>query len=52
MKSFRCGAECKTAYWNHDKISWYPEDKITHVNKICEACNWQSFKTKMPEKLQ
>ena len=49
MKCFECGRNCITQYWNGDKLTTTMH--ITHVNKACINCNWQSFKTKIPDKL-
>lgn len=54
MKCFECGSKCHTQYWYGDKLAHNCFDhtvRITHVNKACMNCNWQSFKTKVPEKL-
>jgi hypothetical protein len=50
MKCFECGSKCITQYWNNNFLfdGW---GKITHVNKACVNCTWQSFKTRLPVKL-
>ena len=49
MKCFECGSVCITQYWHNDKLT--TTLRITHVNKACMNCDWQSFKTKIPEKI-
>ena len=54
MNCFECGSKCYTVYWIGDKEAHKFLDttqRITHVNKACMNCDWQSFKTKVPEKL-
>lgn len=55
MKCFECGCRCVTIYWHNDRIlgsyDFKAGTKITHVNSACTNCNWQSFKTKLPEKI-
>lgn len=31
---------------------WFPNMTITHVNKACIACDWESYKTKLPDKIR
>lgn len=44
MKCFRCEMKCVTNYIMVGK-------SITAVNKVCPACNWESYPTKLPEKI-
>ena len=55
MKCFVCNSPCPTAYLVrvvHWSLNPDVEDTITHVRKQCLACEWSSFPTKVPEKLQ
>jgi len=46
MKCFECGYLCVTNYW----IS--PEGNgVTHINKMCKECGWESYKMKIPESI-
>lgn len=49
MKCFNCGAICVTNYYICPE-----QKKITHVNKTCivDGCGWESYPTKLPEKIQ
>ena len=54
MKCFKCGSKCFTQYWIGDKLASsfiHTTRRITHVNKQCMNCDWQSFKTKVPQKI-
>ncbi len=54
MNCFECGSKCYTVYWIGDKEAhkyMHTNARITHVNKACPNCNWQSFRTKVPEPL-
>jgi len=55
MKCFECGNKCITLYWHNDRSLGSADFKagtpITHVNSACTSCNWQSYKTKLPEKI-
>jgi hypothetical protein len=57
MKCFECGSKCITQYFHHDHVIRFNPMlgdaglKVTHVNKACMNCSWQSFKTKLPEKI-
>lgn len=55
MKCFECGSKCITQYWTEDVLflgaTPTGNARITHVNKGCTNCNWQSFKTKIPRSL-
>ena len=44
MNCFECGSKCVTKY--HMKL-----DRVVAVNKVCNACGWESFRTKVPEPL-
>ena len=50
MKCFECGSKCVTKYHfgNKDK---YGLERVVAVNKVCHNCGWESFKTKLPEKI-
>jgi hypothetical protein len=45
MKCFECGAKCLTNYWRT------PAGKIYQITKQCPVCNWESYPTKVPEKI-
>lgn len=45
MKCFECGENCITEYMEKD-------DKIYAVRKICLACNWKSYPTKIPNPIR
>lgn len=52
MKCFKCGALCITVYLDADNMPLESRDgKIVAVAKLCTECNWQSYPTKLPEKL-
>lgn len=55
MKCFKCGGKCITQYWNGHSLFLGATPtgniQITHVNKACTLCDWQSFKTKIPDAL-
>ena len=51
MKCFECGTMCITAYWNENVLAIDSRTKVTHVSKLCPNCNWESYKTKLPQKL-
>lgn len=55
MKCFECGSKCITQYHCNDVVlganGWLNGMKVTHVNKACINCHWQSYKTKLPEKI-
>ena len=55
MRCFECRSKCVTIYWHHDRIlgsfDFKANTPITHVNSACTACEWQSFKTKLPDKI-
>lgn len=45
MKCFECNAQCHTQYIKD------LTGKIVAVNKVCSVCTWESFRTKLPEKI-
>ena len=51
MKCFECGSLCITAYWNENVLAIDSRTNVTHVSKLCTHCNWESYKTKLPEKI-
>ena len=50
MKCFKCGFRCVTKYHFGDKDSQGFE-KVTAVSKVCNMCGWESYPTKLPEKI-
>jgi len=52
MKCFECGNKCLTIYYHGDRL-WESGsgEKITHVAKGCFSCGWESYRTKIPEKI-
>ena len=55
MKCFECGSKCVTLYWHNDRVmnqhDFRDATPITHVNSACPTCPWQSYKTKLPDKI-
>ena len=51
MKCFECGSKCITAYWSNDILLVHEITRVTHVSKMCTACDWHSFKTQLPTKM-
>ena len=51
MKCYECRSPTITLYWNGGVIITDFTEKITHVNKACTVCHWQSYRTKIPEPL-
>lgn len=51
MKCFECGERCITAYWNGNVLAIDSRTMVTHVSKLCGNCGWESYKTKLPEKI-
>ena len=47
LKCFECGYLCVTNYW----ISPEPGKGVTHINKMCKECGWESHKMKVPSKI-
>ena len=50
MNRFKCRTKCVTKYWFGDKDK-HGLERVVAVNKVCHACGWESYKTKVPEKL-
>ena len=48
MKCFECNGKCITKYHFDNQSN---SAKVTAVNKVCQTCGWESYKTKLPEKL-
>ena len=48
MKCFECGYLCVTNYW----ISPDPDKGVTHINKMCKECGWESHKMKVPDPIE
>ena len=48
MNCFECGSKCITKYHHRNKDMM---DKVIAVNKVCLACGWESYPTKLPEKI-
>ena len=50
MKCFECGALCVTKYHygpSHGEVN----PPVKAVNKVCNICGWESYPTKVPEKI-
>ena len=50
MNCFECGSKCVTKYHFGDKDK-HGLERVIAVNKVCNACGWESFRTKVPEPL-
>jgi C4-type Zn-finger protein len=50
MKCFECGQKCVTKYHFGAKDA-NGFEKVVAVNKICNSCGWESYKTILPEKI-
>lgn len=60
MKCFNCGFRCITKYHEEERIDpnliclknpiglW---KKVVAVSKVCNMCGWESYKTKLPDKI-
>ena len=60
MKCFKCGFLCITKYNTETRIDpnlicirnplgeW---EKLVSVSKLCNMCGWESYPTKLPEKI-
>lgn len=49
MKCFECGALCQTKYiYEAHRLGGA---KIVAVCKVCPNCEWESYPTKLPEKI-
>ena len=51
MKCFECGQLCKTVYHTRTNFIDINQSKIWAVSKQCPNCGWESYKTKLPEKI-
>lgn len=52
MKCFKCGALCHTNYI-YDYVKGKAGMQIVAVSKLCpsDECGWESYPTKLPEKI-
>ena len=50
MKCFVCGCNCVTQY-HYGPSHGEDAPPIKAVNKICPSCGWESYPTKIPDKL-
>ena len=48
MKCFKCGFRCVTRYIM-DNHPMFP--RVIAVSKVCNMCGWESYPTKLPEKI-
>jgi hypothetical protein len=55
MKCYKCGSKCITVYLNANGrliVSPSTNERIVAVRKDCIDCEWHSYPTKVPDKLQ
>ena len=50
MKCFKCGSKCLTNY--HERLDNNGVAKIVAVSKNCMNCDWSSYPTQIPSKLE
>ena len=51
VRCYKCNSKTVTIYWNGGVIITDFTSKITHVNKACVRCEWQSYRTKIPDNI-
>jgi len=51
MKCFECNEICHTVYHTKRYNGDPNQEKIWAVSKQCPYCGWESYRTKLPEKI-